>query len=365
MNLRRVAALIGKEFREFWRDRLMVAIAALMPLVLLFLFGYAVTLDVKGVALGVYDEDQTPASRELIDRFTATEYFRLRQSFNALPDVEQALQRSRVRVVVLIPPQFQKHLVRHEPAPVQILVDGTYTSSASLATAYAEAIVAAYPRPTKESLKVETRVWYNPALRSANFVVPGLFAVILMAFPPLLTALAIVREKETGTIQQIYASPVTSTEFVAAKLIPYGTIALMEMLILVVTGTLWFEIPFSGNPVLLLAAALIYVLTTVAVGLFVSAVTSTQLTAMLLALIVSLMPSFLYSGFLFPVFTMPYAFRLYSALVPAGYFLEVSRGIVLKGAGITSVWPNLALLMLYALTLFGFAARRIRQKVVP
>lgn len=363
MNFDRVAALIGKEVRELTRDRITLALAFLMPLVLLFLYGYAVTLDVKGVRLGIYDGDDSPSSRALVDRFTATPYFSLRRRFAALSEIEPALQRSDVRVALVIPAQFERHLTRSEAAPVQVLADGTYAATSALAAGYAELIIDGFPTPQVSAVRVESRVWYNPEMRSANFVIPGLFAVILMAFPPLLTALAIVREKETGSIQQIYASPVTSAEFVAAKLIPYAVVALLEMLLIVVVGTLWFDVPFSGSPLLLLVAACVYVLTTVAIGLLVSAVTRTQLTAMLVALLVSLMPSMLFSGFLFPVFTMPFSMQLYSATIPASYFTEISRGIVLKGTGWSALWPNLVLLTVYTLVLFGFAAWRLKQKV--
>ena len=363
MNPGRVVALIGKEVRELVRDRITIALAFLMPLVLLFLYGYAVTLDVRGVRLGVYDGDGTPASRALVDRFTATPYFVRARQFVARSEIEPALQRGDVRVALVIPPQFERTLAAGGSAPVQVLADGTYAATSALAVGYAELIIDDFPAPHHAGVRLESRVWYNPELRSANFVVPGLFAVILMAFPPLLTALAIVREKESGSIQQIYASPVTSAEFVAAKLIPYAVVALLEMLLLVVVGTLWFEVPFVGSPLLLAIAALVYVLTTVAIGLLVSAITRTQLTAMLVALLVSLMPSMLFSGFLFPVFTMPFSMQLYSALIPASYFTEISRGIVLKGMGWSALWPNLALLSVYTLVLFGFASWRLKQKV--
>lgn len=365
MNPRRVAALIDKEFRELWRDPITVWLALLMPLVMLFLFGYAVTLDVEDIRLGVLDQDATPASRELVDRFTATGYFALERRFRAQPEVESALQRGQVRVALVIPRNFQRALLRGERAPVQLLVDGAFASSAGLAQGYSEAIAGSFPARSRERIETEVRVWYNPTLRSANFVVPGLFAVILMAFPPLLTALAIVREKESGTIQQIYASPVTSAEFVLAKLLPYSLVAILEMLLLVVVGTLWFAVPFAGSPWLLLGASIIYVLTTVGIGLLVSTLTNTQLTAMLLALIVSLMPSFLFSGFLFPVFTMPLSTRIYSGLIPASYFVEISRDIVLKAADPPTIAPSLALLAAYTLAIFAFAAWRLRQKVAP
>lgn len=365
MNARRTFALIEKELRELLRDRVTLGLAIVMPLVLLFLFGYAVNLEVKGLRFGVYDGDGTPASRELLDRFTATEYFHLQETFKTLREAEAALQRARVRLVLIIPAQFEERLIREESAPVQVLIDGTFSMTAALASAYASAIIDAYPGPSSGRIEVEPRVWYNPSLRSANFVVPGLFAVILMAFPPLLTALAIVREKETGTIQQIYVSPATSAEFVAAKLVPYGLVAAGEMAMLVIIGTWWFGVPFAGSPLLFAAAALVYVFTTVAVGLFVSSITRTQLSAMLVALIATLMPSFLFSGFLFPVFTMPFSTQLVSRLAPASYFMDVSRGIVLKGTDLGAIWLNVALLAAYAVVVFALATWRLKQKVAP
>lgn len=363
MSPRRVWALIAKEGHELARDPVTLALCAIMPLVMLFLFGYAVNLDVEDLALGVLDEDRSPASRKLIERFTASGYFRHAAHLAGADEVEAALERGRIDLAVVVPRGFGRRLVRGDPAPVQVLVDGTYIATGALAASYAGAVVGAFPQARPPPIRVEVRVWYNPSMRSVNYVVPGLFSVILMAFPPLLTALAIVREKETGTIQQIYASPVTSAEYIAGKLVPYGLVAFGEMLIVVALARWWFEVPFRGETGFLLAVSVIYVLTTVAIGLLVSVVTRTQLTAMLLALIVTLMPSFLFSGFLFPVFTMPVALQLYSSLFPASYFMDVSRGIVLKGAGLGSLWPNVLLLLGYTAVIFVLAASRIRQKV--
>ncbi|MBK79989.1 MAG: ABC transporter permease [Gammaproteobacteria bacterium] len=363
MKPARVITLIGKEGRELIRDPITLGLCAVMPLIMLFLFGYAVNLDVENVAMGVYDEDRTPASRDLTERFAATDYFDLRRTFGSLGELEKAMQQGEIRLALIVPRNFHRHLLEGAPAPTQILVDGSYPAIAALAGAYAEAIVSAFPRPRPSAIQPQVRVWYNPSMRSSHYIVPGLFAVILMAFPPLLTALAIVREKETGTISQIFASPATSAEFVAGKLVPYGVVAFFEIVMVVAIGTLWFDVPFRGSVLLFLAAAMIYVLTTVAIGLLVSAVTSTQLSAMLLALVVTLMPSFLFSGFLFPVFTMPLALQIYSQLFPATYFTEISRGIVLKGAGIDSLALPVSLLFLYTLVIFAIATRRLRQKV--
>ncbi|MCG2634843.1 MAG: ABC transporter permease [Gammaproteobacteria bacterium] len=363
MRWGRVAVVVGKEARELWRDRITVAVCLLMPLVMLFLFGYAINLDVEAVPLAVVDQDRTPQSRALIGRFVQSDYFRYARDLSSVREAEAALLRSRAKVALVIPRGFQKDLVKGMDPGVQVLVDGTYSATALLVAAYANAIVVRFPTPEIERVRAEYRIWYNPAMRSMNYVVPGLYGVILMAFPPLLTALAIVREKESGSIQQIFASPLTSREFVAGKLIPYAMVAYLQILMVIALGYFWFAVPFRGEPWLLMASSAVYVMTTVGIGLLVSAVTRTQLAAMLLALIVTLMPSFLFSGFLFPIFTMPLALQLYSKLFPAGPFMEISRGVVLKGADLESLWPNLLLLVLYTLVVFIIAAARLKKKV--
>ncbi|WP_303903402.1 ABC transporter permease, partial [Thiohalomonas denitrificans] len=263
-----------------------------------------------------------------------------------------------------LPPAFRRRLMRPAPAEVQVLVDGTYSATALVVANYAQSILAAFgATPSPRTVRAEVRVWYNPSLRSVNTIVPGLYAVILMAFPPLLTTLAIVREKERGTVQQIYASPLTSAEFIIGKLIPYGLIAFFQIGLVMLAGYFWFRVPLEGAASFLLATALIYVFCTVGIGLLISTVTRTQLSAVLLALIFTLMPSFLFSGFLFPIFTMPYVFELYTALFPARYFVVLSRGVSLKGAGIGVLWFNTALLAAYTLAVFALAAWRLKKKV--
>lgn len=363
MTLVGIAAVCEKEAKEILRDPITVGIALLMPLVMLFLFGYAISLDVKDVALGVLDQDRSAASRALIDRFVRNDYFTFAAGYGSTDEVDTALQRNAVKLALVIPPGFQERLARGDPAPVQVLVDGTYSATANLVAAYAEAVVAGFRDRSSPGIRVETRVWYNPALKSVTYVVPGLFGVILMAFPPLLTALAITREKETGSIQQIFASPLSPAEFLAGKLVPYGLIAFVQILMVIAVGFLWFEVPLRGNLSLLLAGGLIYVFCTVGLGLLVSTVTSSQLVAMLLALILTLMPSFLFSGFLFPVFTMPYVLQLYTRLFPAQYFVDLSRGVILKGAGLPDVWLSAGLLLLYTAAIFALAVWRFRKKV--
>lgn len=363
MRWDRIAVVVAKELRELWRDRITVVVCLLMPLVMLFLFAYAINLDVEDVPLAVVDHDRTPQSRALIDRFVQSGYFYHAVDLNSSREAETALLHSRAKVALVIPEGFHKGLIKGNSPSVQLLVDGTYSATALLVAAYANAIVIRFPTPAIEKVRAEYRVWYNPAMRSIHYIVPGLYGVILMAFPPLLTALAIVREKESGSIQQIFASPLTPGEFVAGKLIPYAGVAYLQILMVIAMGYYWFAVPFRGEPLLLLIASAVYVMTTVGIGLLVSAIARTQLVAMLLALIVTLMPSFLFSGFLFPIFTMPLVLQLYSRLFPASPFMDISRGVVLKGADLENLWPNLALLVVYTLVVFVIAATRLKKKV--
>lgn len=363
MRWDRIAVVVTKELRELWRDRITMVVCLLMPLVMLFLFGYAINLDVENVPLAVVDQDRSPQSRALIDRFVQSDYFYRAVDLHSSQQAETALLHSRAKVALVIPAGFHKDLIKGSGPGVQLLVDGTYSATALLVAAYANAIVTRFPTPAIERVRAEYRVWYNPAMRSIHYIVPGLYGVILMAFPPLLMALAIVREKETGSIQQIFASPLTSSEFVAGKLIPYAAVAYLQILMVIALGYFWFAIPFRGEPWLLLVSSAVYVMTTVGIGLLVSAVTRTQLVAMLLALIVTLMPSFLFSGFLFPIFTMPLALQLYSKLFPASPFMDISRGVILKGADLENLWSNLLLLVVYTLVVFILAAVRLKKKV--
>lgn len=364
MKLARIAAVVEKETKEIVRDPITVAVALLMPLVMLFLFGYAISLDVENVPMGVLDQDRSPVSRQLVDRFVQSGYFRQAADYTTARRVEDGLQRNVIKLALVLPPGLQETLRRGETAPVQVLVDGTYSATANLVAAYAQTIVSGFAADDMAApVRVEVRVWYNPSLRSVTYVVPGLFGVILMAFPPLLTALAITREKEMGSIQQIFASPLTPAEFLAGKLVPYGLIAFLQIVMVIAVGFLWFEVPMRGSLGLLFAAGLVYVFCTVGIGLLVSTIARTQLAAMLLALIITLMPSFLFSGFLFPIFTMPYLLQLYTRVFPAQYFVDLSRGIVLKGAALPELWPSMVLLLAYTVAVFALAAWRFRKKV--
>lgn len=368
-------ALIKKEAKEIIRDPITLGTAIFLPLVMLFLFGYAISLDVEDISMAVYDQDRSQESERLIEAFTSSGYFILKYHLSADKEVDDVLNRGKATVALVIPPDFSKDVNNFRKTSVQILLDGSFSATAMIVSSYATAIVNSYSMDLldryldKKGITMEhpvgvvPRVWYNPPMKSVNYIVPGLFAVILMAFPPMLTALAIVREKERGTIEQVYVSPITPSTFILGKIIPYGIIAFGEMLLILITGTLWFQIPLKGSLFLLMGTSIIYVLITVGIGLFVSTITRTQLAAMLLSLILTLMPSFLFSGFLFPIATMPYMMQLYTYFFPARYFNDISRDLFLKGVGLEYLWGNILLLIVYASVLFILASLRFKKKV--
>lgn len=373
----RILAVAKKETREILRDPITLGIAIVLPLLMMFLFAYAITLDVKEIRLGVLDLDGSPESREYLAGFLESGYFRLQAVADDLQDVENLLDRGAVRMALVIPPDFSRRLWQGLSLEVQTLVDGSFANTAIVALNYAAAINEAQNArlqsrylarrlgtvPGEAMVKAEPRVRYNPELRSANYIVPGLFAVILMAFPPMLTALAVVREKERGSIQQIFSSPVRPWEFIGGKMVPYAAIAFLEMLLLLEAGLLWFQIRVQGSLWLLLLLSILYVVCTVGIGLLVSTLTRSQVVAVLLAIVLTLMPSFLFSGFLFPVASMPKFFQWYTHLFPAMHFMEIARGIALKGIGPGYLWFNSLLLLLYAATVLALAASRFKKKI--
>lgn len=372
----RIIPILRKEIAEIWRDPYTLGIALVFPLVLLLLFAYGLNFDVTNIRLLVYDQDRSAESRAYVQAFVNSGYFNIVGAARDEADINRALDAGAVAAALVIPPDFGRDLSAGRVANAQTILDGSYTPKAQVALNYMNAITAAFSgervaqyvaartghAPTL-AVNVQLRVWYNPTLASINAMVPGLFAVILMAVPPLLSALAIVREKERGSIQQIFVSPIQPYEYILGKLMPYAALAFVEMLIVFAVSVFWFRVPFQGSVWLLLAGGLIYVFTTVGIGLLVSTVTRTQLAATLLALVLTMMPSFLFSGFVFPIHTMPLRYQLLSAGFPAMYFTEIALGIVMKGNDFSHVANEFAVLALYMVVIIGLAAWRFKKKV--
>jgi ABC-2 type transport system permease protein len=370
---RRFLAVLMKEIREIWRDPYTLGMAIVLPLVMLFLFTYATNLDVEDVSLAVYDQDQTRASREYVRQFTTGgDKFHVHRWVWSQADLERLMDSDTVEVGLIIPPGFQETLRAGRPATVQTWVDGSFPPTAKVAIGYVTAfnqvynarqVAARLGQAYQPAIGVEPRVWYNPELKSVNFIVPGLFAVILLAFPPLLSALAVVREKEQGSIQQIFVSPTRPAELILGKLIPYGVIAFVEMIIIFAVGIGWFRVPFAGSLTFLLVASLIYVFGAVSIGLLISTLTHSQVAAMLAAIVLTLMPALIFSGFIYPIFNMPRLMQSYTYLFPARHFVDLSRSIVLKGVGLNTLWPQLGLMLAYVFAIFVLASLRFKKKI--
>ncbi len=374
-----------KEIRELLRDPYTLGIAAVFPLLLLFLFAYALNLDVQDIPLAVYDQDRTPQSRAYVQSFVNSDTFVLSQQATTYDQVAWLLDTGQVQAALVIPPGFARGLAAGRSAQVQTLVDGTFPTSAQVIRDFVTALNEAYtarvagqylqargfvPRLSPRggpplSLAVEPvpRVLFNPDMKSLNFIVPGLFTVILMAFPPLLSTLAIVREKEHGSIQQVFVSPLRPYQYILGKMLPYVFIAYLEMLLVLAAGIFWFRIPLRGDLGLFLLASLPFVFGTVAIGLLVSTLTRSQVAAMLLAIVLTMMPSFLFSGFMFPIFTMPKIMQFYSFFFPARYFNDITIGVFLKGTGLEHLWLNLLILTGYTLVIVVFAVARFKKKI--
>lgn len=376
--LARTLSVLRKERREILRDPYTLGIALVLPLVMLFLFAYGVNTDVRNIELVVLDFDHSTASRDYTRAFVNSGYFHLAGFVPDYEAIRDQLDRDAADVALVIPVGFEGELDAGRQAQVQTILDGSYTPSAQVAQSYIEAINAAYNGQLLErfvedrtgrsidqmvALSVDSRVRYNPGLKSINAIVPGLFGVILMAFPPLLSALAIVREKERGSIQQMFISPIRPMELILGKLIPYGVIAFIEMLIVFAGGLFWFGVPFRGSLPLFLVVSVLYVLCTVGIGLLVSTLTHNQVAAMLLALVLTIMPSMLFSGFIFPVHTMPTPMQVYANAFPARYFIDLSRAIALKGQGLAASIPSMSFLAAYAAGLVLVSALRFKKRI--
>lgn len=374
----RTLAVLHKETREILRDPYTFSIALALPLMLLILFGYALNMDVKNIPMVVLDLDQTADSRAYARAFVNSDYFRLVGTARDYEQVAHALDHDAADVALVIPAGLSRNLSAGQQAQVQTILNGSYPPSAQVTASYVTAITDAYnqhllaefigtrtgqPLDTVSALTLNTRVRYNPALKSSNAIVPGLFGVILMAVPPLLSALAIVREKERGSIQQVFVSPIRPTEFMIGKVIPYGVIAFVEMLLVLLAGVGLFRIPFRGSLLLFLAAAALYVACTVAIGLLVSTLVRTQVAAMLLILVLTIMPSMLFSGFIFPIHTMPAAMQVYASAFPTRYFIDLSRAITLKGQGLATIGSAMGILATYAAGLIALSAWRFKKRI--
>jgi ABC-2 type transport system permease protein len=347
-SLRRLRQLVAKELRQLFRDPRIKPLLFVSPILQLVLFGYAVNTDVRDTATFVVDHDRSPASRDLVAALTASGYFRVSGRADAPAALEQALDRSRAVVGLQIPPGFARDLARGE-ARVQLLVDGSDSNTGLAAQGNAARIIQAHGArlvagaSERAGVHLRARVWFNPSLESRVYNVPGVIGVLLLLMTLLLTSLAVVREREMGTLEQLMVSPLRPVELMLGKTIPVAGIALVQLALVTTVALAWFGIPFRGSPAALLAVASVYILAGLSFGLLISTISRTQQEAFMV-MFLFLLPAIILSGFMYPVSSMPEPLQWLTLANPLRHFLEVVRGIFLKGEGLADLWPQFLVL---------------------
>ncbi len=364
-SLERVWQLVVKEFRQVLRDPRMARTIFIVPVFQLLVFGYAVSTDIRNTATFVVDHDRTQASRALVEAFTASGYFRVVGGSDRPIELVRALDNGEAEVGLEIPRGFAAALRDESGAQVQVLLDGTNSNTATVARGYAERIVQSYGArlaggQAAVGVDLRERAWFNPDLASRNYNVPAVVGAIILLVCLLLTSLAVVREREIGTLEQLRVSPLKAGELIAGKTIPFGVIALVDLTVVTAIALAWFHIPFRGSLPLLFGASILYLLSGLGLGLLISMISSTQQEAFMASFLV-FMPAILLSGFMFPVSSMPEIFQWLTLLNPMRHYLEIVRGIFLKGTGFGALWPQFLALLLLGTGLLWFAASRFRK----
>jgi ABC-2 type transport system permease protein len=356
MGMSRLTHVIRKEFLELRQDPRLFGIVIMAPIIQLTMLGYAATTDVRNVPLVIVDRDGTSESRDLISRFEASQSFLVIDRVASVTQVDDYLDSGRAWMALTIPADYGRHVREGTPTAVQVVADGTDANSTNVALGYAGALVNDYARELGAAsgrtvstplVSADVRVWFNPQLESRDFMIPGILAMLLLVVTTNLSSMAIVRERELGTLEQLNVTPIARWELILGKMLPYALIGVIDVLLVVVVAVFWFEVPLRGSFALLLAMCLIYLLTTLGLGLFVSTISATQQQAMMTASFFFLIPMVFLSGFVFPIENMPAVVQPVTYLIPLRYFLVILRDIFLKGVGLETFWPE-------ALALFGW-----------
>lgn len=364
----RIFAIIRKEFIHVVRDPRSLAIVFMLPIVMILLYGYAITFDIKEIKLAVLDQDRSPASRALVQNLTSANYFKITRQLHSRTEIEPVMLSRQALAVLVIPTHYGRMLRTNPQAQVQLLVDGSNANAATIAINYCKSFFLSYSldlnsRMITPPIGLHPRVWYNPDLKSTQFIVPGLVAVIMMLICALLTSITIARERETGTMEQILVSPIRPVEIIFGKIVPYVLLALMDAIIIVAGAKFIFAVPFRGQPWLLLVLSLIYVYASLSLGVFISARVKSQQVAMMLAQLITTLPSVLLSGFIFPIISMPIVLQVISYLVPAKYYLVVIRGIMLKGTGLAYFYQPVLFLLAFGTILLLLSVKRFKTNL--
>ncbi|MER3459343.1 MAG: ABC transporter permease [Chloroflexota bacterium] len=374
--MNRLLSLIRKEFLQILRDPRTLYITFAIPVIQLFLLGYTATTDVRNVPLAVFDQDRSPAARRLLDAYRTADYFRIAYDVDSEEELRALIDSGQAQAGLIIPPDYSERVLGNRTATVAFVLDGSDPNVASTSLAAAELIGQSHSTQlvverlgrsglagtTQPALTVRSRVWYNPDLQSAYFMVPALIGMILQLMTTMLTATAIVRERERGTIEQLIVTPIRSWELILGKIIPYVLIALFDTIEVLVVGSLWFGVPIRGSLSLLLALSGLFLLGSLGIGILISTIAKTQQEAMMLTYF-TMLPTIFLSGFFFPLAAMPPALQAISRVIPLRYYLKIIRSIVLKGVGADSLTEEIVALAVFGLVVMGIAALRFRKRL--
>ena len=374
--MKKIGRIVRKEFLQLKRDSRLLPVLFVAPVIQLLLMGYAANLDVQDIPTVVCDLDGTSASRELVAEFFNSGAFQLKSRVTDIREVDPYLDDGKASMAIVVGRGFADDLAAGEPARVELLVDGSESQSATIGASYASMILAGYAqRMTLEKLerlklfgirpvrvKPEVRVWYNPELRSRNFMVPGVLGLILMVMTMMLTAMAVVREKEAGTMEQLIVTPIRPLELITGKLLPFLIIGMIDVCLVLSVATFLFRVPLRGSVFLLFGMNLVFMLTTLGLGLFISTISRTQQQAMMTT-VFFMMPMMLLSGFVFPIENMPKFFQAITFVVPMRYFFVIIRGIFLKGVGIAELWDQGAALLAFGTAILILSVLRFQKKL--
>jgi ABC-2 type transport system permease protein len=368
-EMRRIIAVATKELHQIARDRRTLGILLVFPAFILLIYGYALNFDIRDVRLAVQDQDHSTSSRELVSAFVNSGYFTLVGYVDSDAEVDTLVNTNQARALLVVPSRFGRDVQAHTPTTVQVVIDGDNANTASTVMSYAQAIIAEFStgvvlRTTAfaSPITLEPRIWYNPQLRSTLFLVPGLIAFIAMITAVVSTALSVVKEKERGTMEQIRMSPIGPVSFILGKTLPYLALSFVSALLILFTARLLFDLPMRGSWALLCGSILLFLVGAQAQGLLISTIATSQQVAFQVALLSSFLPTFILSGFIFPISSMPIVVQWVSHIVPARYFLVALRAIVLKGAGLPAFWEQLVFLGLFATVALGLASLRLKRE---
>lgn len=371
----RLPVLVRKEFLELRLNPRLFGLVVVAPIIQLTMLGYAATTDVQNVPIVVADGDRSPASRELIYRFEASRNFSVVGEVTSVGEIAPFLERGDAWLALVIPSEYGSDIGAGRSVTVQVAADGSDANSTTVALGYATNLIGGYVRELAEEGRLKPastgaqaidpriRVWFNPQLVSRHFMVPGVLALVLLVVTANLAAMAIVREKEVGTLEQLNVTPLRRWELIIGKLLPYGLIGMLDVFLVVAVAVFWFEVPLRGSFTLLIALSVLYVLCTLALGLFVSTTSETQQQAMMTSIFFFIMPMIYLSGFIFPIENMPQVIQWFTYLIPLRYFLIIVRGIFLKGIGLEILWPQVVALAAWGTVVLALAVARSRKRI--